>query len=238
MLACDFLGPCHSSTHQTSGLHSFSPSSDLPPPTRLHPIRVMLPHVPAYQRPPPKKSRRHRNPARRKGAGARSSRLSTATARPVRFWVWIFLPSCPAASVSWSSPLGPGFDDDRVSDGDTGPRPLHDPPSRVASLPLPRAEPAPSTHTGRVERFMGLGRTRESGGVVRPHPGGEGLRGLWAGWIPFVRGLHHLPAHNCVIYDDLMDAALSAGCVGGCYGVAVYSLLLPWSLSFSDGTGN
>lgn len=44
---------------------------------------------------PPNKSRRHRNPARRKGAGACSSRLSTATARPVRFLVWIFRPPVP-----------------------------------------------------------------------------------------------------------------------------------------------
>lgn len=95
--------------------------------------------------------------------------------RPSRtiFLILSLLPSSilrPAASVSSSSPLGPGFDDD--GDFPLLAPPWHDPPS------LPRAEPTPSPPPlsrigGRVERFMAW-----SGwsGVARPHPGG-GLRG-------------------------------------------------------------
>lgn len=77
-LACDLIGNLHPSinsfilTHQTSGLCPLSqPTSDLPL-ARSTPDPSYAPaSCSAYQRRRPK-SRRHRNPARRKGAGAGS----------------------------------------------------------------------------------------------------------------------------------------------------------------------
>lgn len=200
LLACDlfrnlpFIHCFIHSLQQAASILS-APARIYHPPTRLRPIRVMLPHVPAYQRPAPShKSRRHRNPARRKGAGARFSRLSTATARRVRFLVWIFHPPVPLPRYLGRHLWGPGLVMIMLAMGTWAP-PLHDPLSLPA---LPRAESAPLAHMGRVERFMAWAR---EWCVLRPHPGGEVcVDGGRDGYpMPWGYCVHHLPAHKTLL---------------------------------------
>lgn len=159
-----------------------------------------------------RKSRRHRNPARRKGAGGIPPSIIHHN-RPSRTISFCLFSPCPAASVSSSSPLGHGFRLTMimVAMGNSRPAPWHDPPPTQPSLPTRRAHPLGAAGT-RIE-VHGTGVV-----IALPHPGGDGLRGLGGALMETIRTVPFLP---CLAYHDHCRCGSFGGPCGRAQRVAV-----------------